>query len=217
MDEAKRKEREELRKKIDPKILERVAKTLGYPIPEPATSTSQKKPNISPLKPSGGTDQLSELKQRIKRREEVLEELNKEPVKPEPKIAFIVYDPSRLQSAKMKTYLTRMNFHHCAQVEDLEPLISNINSYLENEEIDHICFGVFLNNYRDFYELLLSSNLTQVREKLPVLLQLPIFVFLPENKPPFPFPSDIDPKQAISMQIDPEFNRKKVFNLFNQT
>ncbi len=219
MDEKKRKELEALRKQLDPEVLKRVAQAMGADpgavaasvppkITPSAPQTSSKRPPPPPTKKAIQERQMRELQNRIRRREQEIDAHRGEDVK---KIAasFVVYDTNHFRGKQIGGYFTRMEFSHLTTVSDPAGLVKAVIERLNDTNIIRTCYIVSDEILADFITMLNSAGLKAVREKIPGLAKLPIFVVIPAGKPPLA-PKGFDPNFVISMTHNASFSAKKV-------
>ncbi|MBD3167093.1 hypothetical protein GF324_10870 [bacterium] len=250
MDEKKKRELERLRKQIDPKVLARVAKSMGAEVPpdlesegkpgdtakpapsRPAGSGSVRMPAPPPKKAapeppaeqSGQSDesgrkylvpeearrsrQMQELAKRIRRREQ---EVDAASHKKEKKIDayMVVFDENHFRAKQISGYLSRAEFSHHAITSDLATFVNIVLTKLNDENVIRVVFAVSREYYKTFQAMLQSEDLAMVREKIPGLVKLPVFVFSGPNESPIP-PEGVEQEFAVSMKQHPSFNTKKI-------
>lgn len=204
MDEAKKKELEEIKKQIDPEVLKRVAESMGGP----STAQGGESGSAPPPIPSSGGAQLSDLKRRIQRREkEISTEQDTAPKKIQS--GFVIYDPSHFRAKQIGGFFNRMGFSNIALTSDPSLFVRSVISYLNNQHVEKTGIAVFAEDYGAFYALIMSEALKDLREKLPQLIELPVFLVVETTKAPPP-PSGISEEAMLSLNGNPEANARKV-------
>jgi hypothetical protein len=170
MDDAKRRELEELRKQIDPEVLKRVAEAMGTPDAIPTTPTGEAKRRSS----SSGVG-LGKLKSRISQAEHAPEE-NKENV-PEPiPVTFIIYDASHFKAKQLNGFLTRMGFENNTTCENPRDFLKNLVLHLNNPLVERMAIILYEEFYNGLDSLMHSEAVNQVKTNFPQLNDAPIFV-----------------------------------------
>jgi hypothetical protein len=221
MDEAKRKELEELRKKIDPEVLKRVAESMGGSeagAVAGATSggggggdtSAPAKPRSRPAGGGAGGG-LADLKKRIQRRERELDKQEEE--KPETKpVVFVVYAPSHFRAKQLGGYLNRVGFNHVVLCSEPQEFIKNLINTLNDGNVERVAIAVHRDIYPGLTALLRTPEMQQVMSKLPKLAEAPTFAVIEENEEQAP-PEGLDPSYAVSLRTSPEFNRKRMLKV----
>lgn len=215
MDDAKKRELDELRKQIDPEVLKRVADAMGGGDSAPADAggaapaaegTSSKKVRLA-----GGSG-LSDLKSRIQRREKEIDEAKT--TKPRIKQAsMLLYDPSHFRAKQLGAALNRIGFLDVTITSDPQGLIRTLLNTLNDSMVLNIGIIVFVDMYPGLRALLASEMLAKVADKLPKFGEIQTFVVFEKDQNPVPIP-DLDPKNVISLRHSEEFIGKRLRKMF---
>ncbi len=220
MNEEKRKKLTELRDKIDPDVLKRVAKASGIEISAEAadeknkaeiSSDEHEKPR-RPISISSAVrfTQISELKGMLQRQEARLkaekQRLNKLATR---RTGFVLFDDVPLHSRKIQAYLGKMGYRNIATVVDPASFIRAALDYISDESLPYIAVLTPRDKQEDYREMLRSESLESILDEVPRIASLPVFIVLPSDKS-LAQVQGIDPKMTIAMSQSPEFNRKKV-------
>ncbi len=199
MDERKRKELEDLKKQIDPKILERVAKSMGTSVPEhggaPAASAPAK-PSMPKPKSSGGLRKPKQYKP-------LAEEPKEKPVQ------FIIFDSSHFRAKQLSGFLNRLGFKYVSIVSDPVELTKSLITNLGDARVQKLAFVASIREFNVLNSILKSEDFAMVREKLPDVANIPTFVFTDEDSAPIPR-EVVDPKYVLSLDRSPGFSEKKI-------
>ncbi|NQT34086.1 hypothetical protein HQ587_02755 [bacterium] len=220
MDEEKLKKLTDLRDKIDPEVLKRVAKASGIEISAEAadeeneaesSSEEHEKPQqqIS-ISSAVRSTQMSELKGMLKRQEARLkaekQRLNKLAIR---RTGFVLFDDVPLHSRKIQAYLGKMGYRNIATVVDPASFVRAAMDYISDESLPYVAVLTPHDRYEDYREMLRSESLDAILEEVAEITNLPVFIVLPADKS-LAQVQGIDPKMTIAMSQSPEFNRKKV-------
>lgn len=213
MDEAKKKELEELRKQINPEVLKRVAEAMGgSDAAAVAGATGGGGGETSaPARGGGGGaggGSLADLKARIARRERELDqEAKKEPEKKN--VVFVVYSPTHFRAKQLGGYLNRMSFAHVMLCSDPQEFVKSMVIAGNDPSIERVAIAVHLEIYPGLQTLLGAAEMKAVLEKLPKLAEAPRFAIM-EDTDPAEVPEGLDNSFLISMKTSTEFNRKRI-------
>jgi hypothetical protein len=221
MDEAKRKELEELRKQIDPEVLKRVAEAMGGSDAAGvagATSGggggggSSDAGTKAPSRPSSASSgSLADLKKRIQRRERELDAEAKQAPETKP-VVFIVFDPSHFRAKSLGGYLNRMQFSHVQLCSDPQEFIRVLVNSANDGNVERIALAVNAEMHPGLAALLQTPEMKAVMEKLPKLADAPTFAVL-EEKSDQGAPEGLDAQFVITQRTSPEFNKKRIMKV----
>ncbi len=232
MDEAKKRELEELRKQIDPKVLERVSKAMsgGGGGAAPASTPSGGgggRPVGRPPRSHGSS--LSELKARIARREKELD-LPDDPdipapsgskgagatAKPaEPKAPagplkdFIIYDINMMRGRQILAYMQRMGLQRAHVTGDPKRFLEALINALNTEEEGYLSILSHVESFPIVNAILDSDELRALRMKMPQLIGIAKFAIYEEDRELARLTS-VDARYVINMRHEPAFNKKRI-------
>lgn len=210
---------------IDPEILKRVSKAVGAEIPPDVDmgaimkkaaasaggSTSpqtSKKGAGKPQTRSRSASQLSELKARIRKREATLDS-PQEKEDPRKSVQFVIFDDNSLRAKQISAYLNQMGFPKIEICRDPQAFVQSVLTNLNNDTIKRIAVAVPEILHTQFRSMIRSSALSVVRQRVPQISQLPVFVFhsvIMTHR----VDTILDPQLVIHMKKTPEFNEEKV-------
>ncbi|MFH0882954.1 MAG: hypothetical protein V2A56_08205 [bacterium] len=213
MDEQKKKELDELRKKIDPEVLKRVAESMGAgESGAAAAAMSSNDVDVSGRAPASSSG-LSDLKARIRRREKELDAEEKK--QPETKNAvFVVYAPTHFRAKTLGGYVQRMGFPHVVLCNEPQDFVKSLLHTLNDANVKNVAMVVYDDYYAGVQALLNTPEMQTVMEKLPKLNDTPIFAVLEENRPSEP-PEGIKTSYLLTMRMSPEFNSKRIAKMMS--
>ncbi len=215
MDEATRKKLEELHKKV----VQEVPRKANGPVEE--TSARGGTPETGKLfHKQGGklpppltkeeirAKQMQELKARVRRREAMLKGRDVDKKKKK-EVAFVVYHPNHFRAKQIGAYVQRMGFPLYMVCSDLRSLIRSVLDYINDPDLIRTVFAVEDDQLQLLKDELNSEELAAVRQRIPGLTRLPVFVFLAPEKPPL-IPKGMEPKWVLPMRQNPTMNAAKV-------
>lgn len=211
MDDAKRKELEELRKKIDPDILARVANAMGQGDGGGGAAPAAPSRPAAARRPSGGAG-LSELKARMKRKADA-----PPPAEEQPRVrsaVFVVFDNSHFRAKQLGAFIQRMGFPDVVICSDPETFMKALITSLNDANIEHLAMAIYDGLYDGMQTLLSSQAMQNVRNALPKFAETPMFVMF-ESDSAQDAPEGLDPRYMLSMRLSPEFSGKRVRRLLN--
>jgi len=226
MDEAKRRELEELKKQIDPKVLERVANAMGggggsTSSAPPAQSSA---PLSHPARSSGSRGGgFGNLKDSISRPEHELDlnsdqdtagsaAADSEFVKPEKQKndkAFIIFDVNMLRGRQILAYFQRMNFFNSNMVGNPNRFIESLLNTLNDAEITFPAVVAHSAVYPVVNAILSSDEVTNILNEIRSGVKIPIFIIYEDDRDLAKI-HDIDPRYMISQRHEPSFSRKRL-------
>ncbi len=204
-----RQELEAMRKKIDPTILERVAKSMGgggggadAPPSRPAPSRSG---SAGPSR-----SQLAELKRRTQRREkDFSSEDGAIGIKKKSEAWFLVFDQQTLRAKTIQAYLTKVGFKESAIVNNAHNLFHQLLKSLTDPNKLRTVIAVSLPMYQELHKLFTSDETKALRKEMPGLDELQHFIFVEPNTPPIP-PGLLDPKLVVRLDHNEAFSGKRM-------
>jgi hypothetical protein len=233
MDEAKRRELEELKKQIDPKVLERIAKAMGGggggggggSAPAPAGSQAARRPS-GPAQSHSSS--MHDLKARIARRERELnlpyeppageeselgsqtqDESYTQPLKPKVDKAFLIYDVNVMRSRQINAYFQRMSFFNTTMVGDPKRFIEALINKLNNAAILYPAIVCHVDSLALVQAVLASDDFIMLRQQVRHMTDMALFVMFDDERDLARI-RDVDPRYIMSMRHDSEFNKKRV-------
>ncbi len=210
MDEAKRKELEELRKQIDPEVLKRVADAMGASGGDAAPAAPaepQQKQAKKPAAPArrGG---LKDLKARIARREKELDS-EETPASNERVAVFLAFDPSHLRAKQLMAFTRKWGFQDVQAVSDGQYLIKTMIELLNDANVQRLSIVVFSEVYAGVRALLEADKMRAIGSKLPKFNEMQLFAVFDENSQPTPL-EGLESKNVLTLRHSEEFNSKRV-------
>lgn len=214
MDEAKRKELEELRKQIDPEVLKRVAEAMGASgggggAAEATPAEPQQKPakKSAPPPRRGG---LKDLKARIARREKELDS-EESTVSHERTAVFLAFDPSHLRAKQLMAFARKWGFQDAQAISDGQYLIKTMIELLNDANVQRLSILVFNEVYAGVRALLQADKMRAIASKLPKFDEMQLFAVFDEKSQPTPL-EGLESKNVLTLRHSEEFNRKRVRN-----
>jgi hypothetical protein len=180
---------EELRGKVDIQVLRRVGESLGM---SPAEFTAFERGEELPVDGAA------------------LASPDSRPTEPGTDLAFIVFGTNQFRARQVFNYLAvRLNFKRVALASDVKELARCILATLNDPEVTSAAFAVSADICTDFKRLLRSDSLQSLRDKLPRMLDLPVFALVPPTAEGV-LPDSIDASLALDMNQSNEFNEMRI-------
>lgn len=212
MDEAKKKELEELRKQIDPEVLKRVADAMGGGDTAAAAGATggggDETSAPAPPARTGGGGSLADLKARIARRERELDQEEKK-VPEKTNLLFIVYSPTHFRAKQLGGYLNRMMFSNVQLCSKPQDFVKAMLVAGNDPNIERVAIAVHLEIYPGLQTLLGAAEMRAVFAKLPKLADAPKFAIM-EKSDENEIPEGLDTSFVVSMKTSTDFNRKRI-------